>query len=50
MKEEKAGIEKLGYPVEEALYLCFEKRCASVKRPKEVRQKINHFMKNLPSR
>jgi uncharacterized protein YyaL (SSP411 family) len=50
MKEEKAGIEKLGYPVEEALYLCFEKRCASVKKPEEAREKIDRFMKSLPSR
>lgn len=51
MKKEKAEIAKLGYPFEQALYLCYGKQCmASVKMPEEVREKINHFMKNLPSR
>jgi uncharacterized protein YyaL (SSP411 family) len=48
IKKDKAEIARLGYPFEEALYLCFGKRClASVKRPKDVSEKINHFMKNL---
>jgi uncharacterized protein YyaL (SSP411 family) len=48
MKKDKAEITRLGYPFEEALYLCFGKRClAPVRRPKEVSEQIIHFMKSL---
>ncbi len=48
MKKDKAEIIRLGYPFEEALYLCFGKKCLiSVKRPKEVGKKINQFISNL---
>ena len=51
MKKEKAEIAELGYPVEQALYVCFGKRClASVKRPAEVKDNIARFMKNLSVR
>jgi uncharacterized protein YyaL (SSP411 family) len=47
-RRDKAEIAGLGYPFEEALYLCFGKRCmAPVKRPKEVTEQINRFMKSL---
>jgi uncharacterized protein YyaL (SSP411 family) len=48
MKKDKAEIARLGYPFEEALYLCFGKRClAPAKRPEEVQEQISRFMKNL---
>ncbi len=48
MKKDRAKIASLGYPFEEALYLCFGKRClASVKGPKEVSEKVHKFMKNV---
>jgi uncharacterized protein YyaL (SSP411 family) len=48
MKKDKAKIAGLGYPFEEALYLCYKKRClAPVKRPKEAGEQIDHFMKSL---
>jgi uncharacterized protein YyaL (SSP411 family) len=50
MKKDKAEIARLGYPLEEALYLCYKKRClAPVRRPKEVSEQISRFMKSLSS-
>jgi uncharacterized protein YyaL (SSP411 family) len=48
MKKDKAEIARLGHSSEEALYLCFGKRClAPVKRPKEVKEQISRFIKSL---
>jgi uncharacterized protein YyaL (SSP411 family) len=48
MKEDKKEIARRGYPFEEALYLCFGKRClAPAKSPMEVSEQISRFMKNV---
>jgi uncharacterized protein YyaL (SSP411 family) len=48
LKKDREEVKRLGYPVEEALYVCSGRRClASVKRPQEVRKRLKKFMKSL---
>jgi uncharacterized protein YyaL (SSP411 family) len=51
LKKEAEEIKRLGYPPEEAVYLCAGRRClASVKRPQDVRNKVREFLEALASR
>jgi uncharacterized protein YyaL (SSP411 family) len=50
LKTDAEEIRRLGYPPEEALYLCAGRRClASVKRPQDVRNKVREFLKAFSS-
>lgn len=41
-------IKSLGYPAEDALYICAGRRClGSVKRPEEVRERVKKFIESL---
>jgi uncharacterized protein YyaL (SSP411 family) len=51
MEKDNSEIAKLGYPLEQSLYVCSGKKClASVKIPAEVKDKIERFMKRLASK
>ena len=48
LKEDKAAIEGLGYPLEETLYLCSGKMCyAAVTRPREVAAEVKKYLGSL---
>lgn len=48
LKKDREEVKRLGYPLEEALYVCSVRRClASVKRPQEVRKRVKKFMESL---
>lgn len=48
LKKDKAAITRLGYPMEECLYLCSGKRCyAAVTKPGEVAPQIKRYLKSL---
>ena len=50
LKKDAEEIKRLGYPREEALYLCAGRRClASVGRPEDVRVKVKKFVEALAS-
>jgi uncharacterized protein YyaL (SSP411 family) len=48
LKQDKADIMRLGYPLREALYLCSGKRCfASVTEPEKVAAAVKKYMARL---
>lgn len=48
LKKDKAAIARLGYPMEESLYLCSGKRCyAAVTKPGEVAAQIRRYLESL---
>jgi uncharacterized protein len=48
LKEDKAAIARLGYPLSEALYLCSGKRCyAAVTSPGKVAAEVGKYMESL---
>jgi uncharacterized protein len=48
LKKDEAAIARLGYPLEESLYLCSGKRCyAAVTKPEKVAAEVRKYMKSL---
>ena len=48
LKKDESAIARLGYPLEESLYLCAEKKCfAAVTEPGKVAAEVRKYMEGL---
>ena len=48
LKKDESAIERLGYPLEESLYFCAEKKCfAAVTEPGKVAAEVRKYMEGL---
>ena len=48
LKKDESSIERLGYPLEESLYFCAEKKCfAAVTEPGKVAAEVRKYMEGL---